>query len=484
MAQTYVAERSGPGGFSQRVCLKRIRPDMERDPDFVRQFMAEARIAASLRHAAIAQVLDFGESGGDYYLALELIDGGDLRGLLATWTCLPPSLCILIATELSAALMVAHGGTQGESVVHRDISPSNVLVSREGEVKLTDFGIARAVSEPSVTRTGIVKGKVPYMAPEYAATGKLDARSDLFGLGVMLYQCLAGDRPYDGATDLDTLHRAAQGNHRPLSAAAPQAPEGLCRLVEQLIDPDPANRPQTAREVNDALCALPADPAARRKLGEAVRTARGEEDSEHASPATADSGAAEPWIAAGADLGGALPGTQPISSGRVTRTAQPVNRSQPQPRPGWAIGLAATLALGSLGLYAALATDEPAKQLTVPRPAAPSPQPQPRGDPKPDKPGSGPRRPPEQPRATPPAPPAAPPLKPSPQPLRDKRRGLIEVVVLPFGQVSVDGEPVGDAPAKLTLPPGLHRITAHSQGDTKSRKVELAPGERKRVVFR
>lgn len=274
MAETYLAIRRGPGDFVQHVCLKRIRPDLEQDPEFVRQFMTEAAIAARLRHTAITQVLDFGRDGNDYYLALELVDGLDLRQLLDAGSgCLSAELTWYVAVEIATALDFAHrasGSAEEAAVVHRDVSASNVLISVEGEVKLTDFGIARSLGGQRHTRTGIVKGKVPYMAPEYARTGRFDPRCDLFGLGVLLYECLCGERPHDGATELETLELASQGSHVALEQRVPAVSQAFARIVEQLLAPDPELRFQSAAGLLEALLALPSPQRARRSLGALV----------------------------------------------------------------------------------------------------------------------------------------------------------------------------------------------------------------------
>lgn len=276
MAETYLAVRRGPGGFEQHVCVKRILPALESDPELVRMFMDEARLAAQLRHANITQVVDFGVAAGSHYLALELVDGMDLRALLRALReqgrTLDPLLVVHVGTQLAAALDFAHTPERGRhAVIHRDVSPSNVLVSRAGEVYLTDFGIARALGVARYTTSGVVRGKVPYMAPEYALTGRFDARSDLFALGVILYEALAGQRPFDGATDLDTLERIKEGRHPPLASLAPRAPSSLIAIVEQLLVPSPDERFQSAAAVLDALAHVAAPPTVARQLGELVR---------------------------------------------------------------------------------------------------------------------------------------------------------------------------------------------------------------------
>lgn len=275
MAETWLALRRGPGGFEQHVCVKRILPFYEHDPEFVRQFLEEARLAAQLRHGNIAQVVDFGEVDGSHYLALELVDGMDLRALLARLgergQRLDPTFAALIALELAKALDFAHTpGRARHAVVHRDISPSNVLVSRVGEVYLTDFGIARALGVKRRTESGVVRGKVPYMAAEYAMEGRFDGRTDLFGVGVVLFEALSGRRPYDGITDLDTLQRIRAGVHEPLGALVPEAPEVLVRVVEALIRPEPKERPGSAAQLLEALASITPAPTSARRLGDLV----------------------------------------------------------------------------------------------------------------------------------------------------------------------------------------------------------------------
>ena len=173
----------------------------------------------------------------------------------------------MIAGELAAALEHAHGeGPDREPVVHRDVSPSNVLVSPAGEVKLTDFGIARALGGIHLTSTGVIKGKVPYLPPEYIERGKFDQRSDLFSLGVLLFELLTGERPFDGESDLDTVRRIVSGERTHLSDLAPHVPHSLGECVERLIAADPAARFESARAFLEALPAVPTH-AARRELG-------------------------------------------------------------------------------------------------------------------------------------------------------------------------------------------------------------------------
>jgi eukaryotic-like serine/threonine-protein kinase len=322
MAETFLAIRRGPGGFEQHVCVKRILPSLVTEPDFVRQFMEEARLAAQLRHANIAQVVDFGAHEGSNYLALELVDGMDLRALLKRVRerklSLGSDLVAYIATALTSALDFAHTpmGVR-PAVAHRDISPSNVLVSRSGEVYLTDFGIARVLGSKRRTESGVVRGKVPYMAPEYALHATFDQRSDIFSLGVVLFESLAGQRPFDGATDLDTLQRIAEGRRPSLGALRPDASVPLVRAIERMLAPDPNYRFQSAAEVLQALVPCAAPPTAPRLLGELVRS------SSESLAASLRLSTPSETAPVGAGAAPAYPQVIEAPSDLITRTSQP-----------------------------------------------------------------------------------------------------------------------------------------------------------------
>lgn len=278
MAETFIARRCGPGGFEQRVCLKRVLPSFAEDDDFVAMFLREARLSALLHHGHIARVLDFGLIDRTHYLTLELIEGTDLRALLlhrrARDEALDWRLTSYVAHALASALDFAHSvDEQGRArgIIHRDVSPSNVLLSNAGEVKLADFGIAKATSIPGSIQSGALKGKIPYMAPEYAHGRECSPRSDLFSLGVLLYECLAGYRPFDGEHDLETLDRARKGRRDPLRRAAPEAPDALIDAIEGLLEPDPGNRTPDAGALLSMLENAPPPVLAPRHLGEVVR---------------------------------------------------------------------------------------------------------------------------------------------------------------------------------------------------------------------
>ena len=287
MAETFVAIRRGPSGFSQRVCLKLVLPFFREDEEFVSLFQREARLAAKLRHSNIVGVIDFGEIAGRSYMALELVDGVDLQVLLdaESGKRLSPELVALIGHDLASALDHAHNppresdldGSYGGSIVHRDISPSNVLISRHGEIMLTDFGVAKAVTGSS-RKHSAVKGKIPYMSPEQLRLESLDGRADLFGVGVVLFEALCGQRPYEGGHDPATIMLILQGTHQPLASLAPGAPPELCKLIDRLIEPDRDKRPEDAAALIELLDPFVPSPRVRRQLGKRVAELRPEED--------------------------------------------------------------------------------------------------------------------------------------------------------------------------------------------------------------
>ena len=285
MAEVVLAHYRGPGGFAKRVALKRILPEYCADKDFAALFRDEARLAAHLVHPNIVSLHDFGELDGRLFMAMEFVDGVDLKSILqhlkkSKGALFDEELVCMLAIDLASALGFAHDlQVEGKAanVVHRDVSPANVLVSADGGVKLADFGIARAVTtDRHRTRTGIVKGKVPYMAPEQALGQRVDNRADLFSLGVVLYECLALERPYQGSNDLDTLQRAIKGTHRHIAELVPTIHPAFADVIERLIRPRADERFQSAGELLDALAEVTPKTSARRSIARLVRTVRGD----------------------------------------------------------------------------------------------------------------------------------------------------------------------------------------------------------------
>lgn len=345
MAETFVAVRRGPSGFTQRVCLKLVLPFFRENQDFISLFEREARLAAKLRHRNIVGVIDFGEIEGTSYMALELVDGLDLRNILDAQPDekLPHELIALFGLELAEALEHAHHpppgtgieGTDDEvsGIVHRDISPSNVLVSRQGEILLSDFGVAKAMTGNS-RKQSAVKGKVPYMSPEQLRAEPLDGRADLFALGVVLFEALSGGRPYEGAHDPATIMLILKGEHTSLAELAPDAPPGLCNVIERLLKPDRDDRPATAAALIEELEDFAPSPRVRRQLGRLVTGLRDEAAAQETSSTEGPvSNKTEVLPEVAASGTGSQPKSHAPSEDFGDAGAEPTSDSLPDPTP-------------------------------------------------------------------------------------------------------------------------------------------------------
>lgn len=264
MAELYKARLDGPGGFQRTFAIKRILPHLSTHPDFVAMFVEEARIAGLLSHANIVQILDLGVQDGSYYIAMEHVDGPDLGRVLRRarerGRTIPPEHAVFIAIEVLKGLEYAHtrqvvvdGKPLPLQIVHRDVTPSNVLVSARGEVKLTDFGIAKSSIGALETMSGVVKGRYEYLSPEQAAARPLDARSDLFTVGILLYEMLTGVNPFTRARDAESLFAVRDGKHEPLRSLKPDLSPALEGIVARALEVDPARRYPSATEMKEAL---------------------------------------------------------------------------------------------------------------------------------------------------------------------------------------------------------------------------------------
>ncbi|MFK7997942.1 MAG: protein kinase [Polyangiales bacterium] len=297
MAETFVARREGAGGIEQHVCLKRVLPAFNGDKSFRDQFQREARLAARLRHSNIVGTIDYGSVDEVQYMALELVDGLDLRALLSAQLnkALAEACVVLVAFDIAHALEYAHEPRENdEGIVHRDVTPSNVLLSIRGEVKLADFGVAKALgTATSMTATGVMKGKMPYMPPEQMKGGAIDGRVDLFSLGVLMYEALAGRRPFVGAHDVEVMSRIISGDRPKLIELVPDITPGLADVVESLLAIEPEERVATATALIDLLTPFVPPPNTREHFALLIRSAYGEERHAGADSDTVLAGAAE-----------------------------------------------------------------------------------------------------------------------------------------------------------------------------------------------
>lgn len=254
MAEVFRARRVGAAGFTRTVCIKRILPTFCQDKPFVEMFIDEANTGAQLRHSNIVAIDDFGEVDGRYFLTMEFIQGVDasrlLQALVADRRSLPWEVGAFILREVLSGLDYAHRKKAPDGgplhVVHRDVSPHNVLLSTAGEVKLTDFGIARARTRIHQTSAHVVKGKLAYMAPEQARAQSLDGRADLFAAGVSAFEWLANQRPFTGKNEPEIVSNLLKGKRERLKALRPDIPDALEAVIDGLLEIDRNRRIESA----------------------------------------------------------------------------------------------------------------------------------------------------------------------------------------------------------------------------------------------
>jgi len=493
MAETFEAIRKGPGDFTQRVCIKLVLPYFRGRQDFVTLFKREARLAAKLRHTNVVGVIDFGEVDGITYIALELVDGTDLATLLDAQPGLriPPDHAALVGHDIAAALEHAHDPRRDGSddapadnaIIHRDLSPSNVLVSLRGEILLTDFGVAKAITG-TARQQSAVKGKVPYMSPEQLRSEALDGRADLFALGVVLYESLAGQRPFQGDHDPGTIMQILNGDRRPLLEVAPDTPPGLAEVVEQLLEPDRDARPKSASALLEMLDPYVPSPRERRELGKVVSGVRASLPSPplpnpaSGSAPTESSGEPNRESSGVAPTSGSLPG---VDVAPTSPAPEPESKT-----PSRRLWLAGVLGLGvalGIGLWinpfeegapapAALPMVEEGAAPAADRIPAVTPEPPPAPEANAEAAG-------EVAGEPAPAVPAAPePVALDPEPAR------LSVAVFPWGDVWIDGKHRGRAPVRnVALPSGRHKVSAGQGKPSKTRVVRLKEGQRRNIQF-
>jgi serine/threonine protein kinase len=278
MAEVFKAKRTGVEGFEKILAVKRILPHLSDNKEFVDMFIDEAKMVAGLTHPSIVQIYDLGKIDRSYYIAMEYVHGRDLRSIMKRASDkeqrLPMDLSALVAQRVCAALEYAHRKKDDRGramhIVHRDVSPQNILISFEGEVKLTDFGIAKAATKASQTERGALRGKLLYMSPEQAWGKPIDRRSDVFSLGIVLYEMLTGQKPFLGQSEISILEMVRECRVAAPSSLNPRIPERLEAVVVKALDRDPDHRYQDAAEMSrDLERALP-----ERKLPSSAELAR------------------------------------------------------------------------------------------------------------------------------------------------------------------------------------------------------------------
>jgi serine/threonine protein kinase len=330
MARIYIARSSGIGSFERHVVLKMILPEKAHDDTAVKMFLDEARLAASLNHQNVAQVFEVGEDGGIHYLAMEYVHGQDLRALLAKagseGTRVPLELALTVVTGAAAGLNHAHERRTSDGtpmgIVHRDVSPSNIMIGYDGAVKLLDFGIAKAAERSVETQSGIIKGKFAYMAPEQCRGRDVDRRSDVFSLGIILYEVTTQHRCFRADSDFDTMHRIVTGDVVRPTRLVQGYPQALEAIVMKALAVDVQQRYQSAGDLLEAIESFAV--AARMSLsmmslGRFMRDMFGDIQ--------------EPWLVPGRIPQAPPPKEHTISNTNGTGARAPARASPPPPPP-------------------------------------------------------------------------------------------------------------------------------------------------------
>jgi serine/threonine-protein kinase len=515
MADVWRAEVTGAAGVVKEVALKLVRGEHGARSDFIRMFVDEARLASRLGHANVVQVFEFDEVQGRHYIAMELVRGRDLgrvverareRGLRLG---LPRTVQIgvEVARGLSYAHRLAEGG-QPLGLVHRDVSPHNILVSFEGEVKLTDFGIARAMHRAGLTEPGTIKGKAAYMAPEQARGEAVDARADVFSLGVVLWELCAGRRLFARESDVATLEAVRSGAPpSPPSAWNEDVPPALDRAILGALEHDPARRTASAQELGAALAAVlleitraPADADLRELMH---RLFAGEIAAQQVPP---EPTRVRPPVAAAEPVAGFAPEPAPAPEDAPTRTVAAPRRARRLALVAGAAvlagaGVAAVPLVRSAGVTARVAPPTATSTATAitatptatpPPTATPTPTPtgpaaararlaggapvpdalpEASGEPEPDaNAGVAPLE-------------AAPGLSALAVPAPASGQGILSVNATPWGLVRVNGHEVGDTPQSMRLPAGRHRVHIERKGHRAvDELVTVKAGKRTKIL--
>lgn len=264
MAEVFRAESAGLEGFKKTVAIKRVLPQLAEKKQFIGMFLDEARVSAHLSHSNCVQVFDVGVGDNTFFIVMEYVDGTDLKTVIEYYrrhqTLMPLEEACLISVRICEGLAYAHelkdANGRPLNIVHRDMSPPNVLITRHGEVKIVDFGLAKANSQLEKSEPGIIKGKFGYLSPEVAMGQVADARTDIFAVGIILWEMLAGRRLFVGNTDLETVHLVQAARVPPLQQFNPQVGQELSQVVARALARDPDQRYGSARDFGRDLNAI------------------------------------------------------------------------------------------------------------------------------------------------------------------------------------------------------------------------------------
>jgi eukaryotic-like serine/threonine-protein kinase len=339
MATVYLARLTGMGGFQRFVAMKRLHPHLASEKEFVEMFLDEARIAARIHHPNVVPILEVGASTVGYYLVMEYIEGDTLARLLAraasTGKRLPVSIALRIAIDMLSGLHAAHelhdDQNQPVNLVHRDVSPQNVLVGQDGIARITDFGVARAASRLTATRVGQLKGKIAYMAPEQAAGAEdLDRRADVFSSGIVIWEALAQKRLFKAENEAATLSRVMTEPVPLLFQIAPQVSKEVSGIVMRALDRDVNKRFLTCAAFADALeaaAALKDKVATPRELAAYVAEVMGQEIAQQRDNVRTWLAHSEPTGAAATELPSGVIPSSSVSAAAISIPGLEASRS-------------------------------------------------------------------------------------------------------------------------------------------------------------
>ncbi len=258
MAEVFLAESEGLQGFRKQVAIKRVLPHLSEKKKFISMFLDEARLSAQLSHSNCVQVFDIGVGDNAYFIVMEYVDGANLKAVAEVMKkqgqAFPMPAAVYLCVEICKGLAYAHemkdpSTGQPMNIVHRDMSPPNVLLTKYGEVKIVDFGLAKANSQLEKSEPGIIKGKFSYLSPEAAMGQDVDPRTDIFAVGIILWELLAGQRLFLGETDFQTVKKVQQANIPSISSINKNVPPDLERIINKALARDPAGRYVTARDL-------------------------------------------------------------------------------------------------------------------------------------------------------------------------------------------------------------------------------------------
>lgn len=289
MATVWKANMLGAAGFRRTVAIKKMHRQFVKDSTYIKMFVEEARVGSQLVHQNVVQVYDFcGDESQGYFLVMEWVDGVSLKTLIESYTRdgqeTPWDLVVYVISGVLKGLAAAHDRLDEDGhpspVVHRDVTPGNILISVQGEAKLSDFGLARADDrDAEQTAPGIIKGKLAYAAPELLAGERATIACDIYGVGVCLWEALAGRRLFQGGNELEVLRQIANGRVPNLLEARPDLPAALCEVVHQTLRLEPEKRPSSAMDMAEELLKVLRRSRVRYfkdRLSEAVRRVRAE----------------------------------------------------------------------------------------------------------------------------------------------------------------------------------------------------------------